>query len=137
MQRSNLFKNEEELVCEVCGKKLMDDANKSLINVIKNVETKKIVAMYPCCKCECDHIIRNKTKKDEISQWIDLRDLTNPYLYIKNIMAAMNNMYEGKGFENEEVFGTYKRIMLSMYPYVTRDSTDKENELAVLAAEIN
>ena len=132
MLRSNIFENEEELVCEVCGKNLMDNIDMSLINIIQNVETSKIVAMKPCCKGKCDEIIRYSAQNGEVSVWKDLKDFSNPYLYIRHVMAVMNSMYHGKGFENRVVFEEYKKIVLKMYPYITRNSSRAEDRRSAI-----
>jgi hypothetical protein len=136
MLRSNIFEDEEELVCEVCGKNLMDNIDMSLINIIQNVETRKIVAMKPCCKGKCDEIIRYSTQKGEVSVWKDMRDFSNPYLYIRHIIAVMESMYDGKGFENREAFDEYKKIVLSMYPFITRNSSKIEDRRAIIDAAL-
>jgi hypothetical protein len=131
MKRSNVFSNSKELTCKVCGKSLFEKPGMSMINIIMNTETDKIVSVVPCCKGKCDKSI--KANKNEVSGWKDLIDFTNPYLFIKHVMSVFNSMYDGEGFENKEAFEEYKDLLLTIYPYVTRDLTDEENESAILA----
>lgn len=131
MDRSNVFKDFVDVKCSVCGKALMDDPEMSMVNIIQNVETRKIVHIKPCCKGNCDKIISKVAKKGEISGWKDLTDFLNPYLYMRHVMAVLNSMHEGCGFDNSEAFEDYKNLVLNVYPYITRNMTDDEKEAAI------
>ncbi len=126
MKKSNVYGEARPIKCSVCGKDLMEDMGMSMVNIIQNIETDKIVSVRPCCKRQCDHIISKDAKNGEISGWKDLSDFTNPYLYLKHILSVMNNMYSGKGFENQEAFESYKNLIIDMYPYVTRNMDEEE-----------
>ena len=134
MNKSNVFSNSNELVCKVCGKPLFEEPGMSMINIIMNTKTNKIVSVAPCCKGKCDKSI--KAKNDEVSGWKDLSDFTNPHLYMKHIMSVFNSMYDGEGFENKEAFEAYKNLLLDIYPYITRDITEDEKEQALFANAI-
>lgn len=127
MKKSNIFDKTEDVVCSVCGKNLLEDPDMALLNIILN-EDNKIVHVKPCCKGDCDHKISRMVKDDESSGWKDIKDFTNPYLYMKHLMSVLNSMFDGKGFENKEAFENYKKFVLSMYPYVTRNLTDEDKE---------
>lgn len=132
MKKSNVFTNPKDVKCVVCGKNLIDDIDMSLVNIIQNMETHKIVKVCPCCKGSCDDKIERTAKENEISGWKDISDFTNPFLYIKHIMSVMNSMHNGNGFDNQAAFEDYKDLVLKMYPYVTRDMEEKENKRAIL-----
>jgi hypothetical protein len=129
MCKSNVYSNPKNLNCEICGKNLFDNPGMSMINIIQDMETQKIVAVKPCCKGKCDSSI--STQKNEISGWKDLSDFTNPYLYMKHIMSVMNCMNEDEGFANQKAFEDYKDLLLKVYPYVTRNLTDKEKQAVI------
>lgn len=133
MKMSNIYPNEVEIKCSVCGKNLMEDPGMSMVNIIENLDTQKIVRVKPCCKGACDKIVEKTAKSRELSGWKDLSDFLNPYLYIKHIMSVFNSMNDGKGFENVEAFEDYKQFLLNVYPYVTRDLSDKEKQDAVMS----
>lgn len=136
MEKSNVFSNQSEIKCSVCGKSLMDKPSMSMINIIENINTNKIIAVKPCCKGKCDKIIEKTAKTNEISGWKDLTDFLNPYLYMKHIMAVFNSMYDGEGFENKEAFEDYKDLLLNVYPYIARNISDEEKESAIICNEI-
>ena len=126
MKKSNVFSNQSEIKCSVCGKNLMDNPGMSMVNIIQNMDTQKIICVKPCCKGRCDKVIGSATKPREVSGWKDITDFLNPYLYMKHIMSVMNSMQDGEGFENDEAFEDYKSLLLNVYPYVTRDLSDEE-----------
>ncbi|MBQ8662329.1 MAG: hypothetical protein IJ471_00565 [Eubacterium sp.] len=131
MKKSNVFSNETAIKCSVCGKDLMLDPEMSLINIVQNMDTQKIISVKPCCKGRCDDIIQRSVKAREVSGWKDLTDFLNPYLYIKHIASVFNSTYTGAGFENQEAFEDYKKLILSTYPYVARDITEEEKNAAI------
>lgn len=133
MKKSNVISNPDELKCKICGKNLLDNPGMSMINIVENINTNKIISVSPCCKGKCDNYIQNKARANEVSGWKDLSDFTNPYLYIKHIMSVFNSMYDGVGFENKEAFEAYKDLLIKIYPFVTRDMTEEEIQSAMLA----
>lgn len=126
MNKSNVYSNAEDIKCSVCGKSLMKDPGMSMVNIIENINTHKIVYVKPCCKGKCDKTIERFAKDNEVSGWKDLSEFTNPYLYIKHVMSVFNSMSNGIGFENKEAFEDYKKLLIDMYPYITRNLTDEE-----------
>ncbi len=132
MKKSNVFSNPRTINCSVCGKDLMEDPGLSLVNIIQNIQTKKIICVKPCCKGKCDKIVSGNVKQGEVSGWKDFSDFTNPYLYLKHVMSVLNSMYAGEGFENEQAFEDYKNFLIDMYPYVTRELSEDEIRAAVL-----
>ncbi len=136
MKMSNVYSNPNSIKCGVCGKELMDNPSMSMINIIENMKTDKITKVIPCCKGVCDRKVQMAIKEDEVSGWKDITEFSNPYLYITNVMAVLNNMYDGKGFENKEAFEDYKSLLVKMYPYITRDMTEEELQEAILDSEL-
>jgi len=126
MRKSNVFDDSEDIRCCVCGKNLMGDVDASMVNIIQNTSTGKIISVCPCCKGMCDQKIEYSVKENELSGWKDLSTFTNPYLYLKHIMSVMNSMNCGEGFENETAFKAYKDLLIKMYPYVTRNMDSNE-----------
>ena len=98
----------------------------------QDVQTRKIICVKPCCKGECDKMVSGNVKQGGISVWIDISDFTNPYLYLKHVMAVLNGMYAGEGFENEQAFEDYKKFLIDMYPYITRELSEEEVRAAAL-----
>lgn len=133
MKISNVYSNQSEIKCSVCGKDLMENPQMSMVNIIQNLDTQKIVSVKPCCKGTCDKIIEKTAKVRELSGWKDLTDFLNPYLYMKHIMSVLNSLHDEEGFENKEAFEDYKALVLNAYPYVTRDMSDEEKQSAALS----
>lgn len=125
MEKSNVFSNNESLKCNYCGKDLMENINTSMVLIATNKEN-KITRFQVCCKGECDHSLKNKFTFNETDGWQELSEFFNPYFFIKYIMAIMNNMYDGTGFENKEAFESFKEFILKCYPYVTRNLSEAE-----------
>lgn len=132
MKRSNVFNDESNVACKVCGKNLLDDVENSLVNIVQNTKTHKIVSVTPCCKGKCDQRMQLQAGINEVSGWKDLKEFTNPYLYLKHIMSVMNSMAQGYGFENAEAFENYKALLIQLYPYIARDMEKDEIEYAAL-----
>lgn len=116
----------DEIVCSHCGKKLMENVGMSMISIVSNNDG-KVVAFNPCCKGACDKALKIKGMSND---WKELGELANPYGYLKYFMAVLNNEHEGGVFANEESFDNFKSLMISLYPYVTRDLTESEIESA-------
>lgn len=126
MNKSNVFEKEEKVLCENCGKDLMLDPEMSMVQIVDDMTTKKITRIVPCCKGECDNLLKLRLEENESDGWKDLSEFINPILYLKHIMSVLNNMYDGIGFANEEAFEEYKSLVIRCYPYVTRDMTEEE-----------
>lgn len=129
MKKSNIFNSNEEVKCEYCGKKLMDNPTLSMVQIVCDNEN-KITGILPCCKGKCDKELKNRIKDNNCDGWKEFDEFINPYLYIKHIMAVLNSMYEGRGFANKEAFESYKDLIIKCYPYITRDLTKNEIENA-------
>lgn len=132
MEKSNIFSNDESLKCSCCGKGLMENVNLSMVQIITN-EDGLITNVHPCCKKACDKQLLRGLKPGEDDGWRELSEFTNPYLYLKNIMAIMNNMSEGKVFANEQAFEDYKDILIKCYPYIARNLSNAEIQSAELS----
>ena len=133
MEKSNVYSSNTEIKCSICGKDLMEQPEMSLVNIIQNLDTNKIVSVKPCCKGKCDQIIEGTAKRRELSGWKDLTDFMNPYLYMQHIMSVMNSMQKAEGFENQDAYEEYKNLLLNMYPYITRNLSEEEKEEAIMS----
>lgn len=131
MEKSNIFDDANGVKCVYCGKNLMDDVHRSMVQLITN-EQWQITKVYPCCKGTCDKQLIKGMQKGESDGWQELSQFTNPYLYLKHIMSVMNNMYEGTGFANKQAFEDYKKLIIECYPYVARNLSDGERQSATM-----
>lgn len=122
MERNNMFTNYDPLECKNCGVDVLNNISQSI--VVIDEQDNKVKDVYACCKGKCD---------DELgrpSGWKELKDFTNPYLYLKHIMAILNNVYEGMEFTEEGLEG-YKQVLLRTAPYVFRNLNDDEIDRAI------
>lgn len=125
MKKSNIFREESIVSCKNCGKNLLNDVHKSMI-IIPTNEKGMIIDIIPCCKGECDDILSRNLDKRVSSGWKEFSEFVNPYLYLKHIIAVLNNQYEGLGFDNKNALENYKNLIISCYPYICRDLEDKD-----------
>ena len=126
-----LFNDQKSLRCTHCEKDLFESPGKSIIVFIEGVGTKEIIDIYPCCKGECDEVLRRNRQQDGyIDGWKDLTDYMNPVLYLKQVMAIINKMHGGTKLADNAI-EEYKNILLSVAPYVMREPTDKEKKQVV------
>jgi hypothetical protein len=125
MERNNMYSNVEELNCKHCGIDTLQDVGNSIVVIH---ETGNLVdQVFVCCKGECDDALGG------LPGWKDLKDFTNPYLYLKHVMAVFNNIHEdGMEFTSESLEG-YKSVLLKTAPYVFRDMSDKEIDSAAMS----
>ncbi len=132
MECANVFDNYQPPVCNVCGKNLIDNPKMSLINVVENIKTHKIKSFIPCCKGKCDDLISKTIRLNDnyISKWNDVFDYQNPYLYLKYVISMLNLMQSDEGFENKEAFESFKKFIIAMFPYVSRNMTKEEKDYA-------
>lgn len=125
MKKSNVFTKVRPIICSVCGKDLLQDMDNAVVIFTRNTDD-KIESVYSCCRNPCDLKCQSMIGKE--TEWVDLKDYANPQIYFRKIIAIMNAMNRKKLFENEEVFEAYKNILISMYPYVSRD-IDREEKM--------
>jgi len=119
MKRNNMYSSYEELNCRHCGKDVLQDISNSI--VVIHQKRNLVTDVFPCCKGNCDDALGS------LSGWKELKEFTNPYLYLKHLMAVLNNMHEGMEFTDEALEG-YKEVVTKTAPYVFRNMTDDERE---------
>jgi hypothetical protein len=124
VKRNNMYSKHEELNCKHCGADVLQDINNSI--VVIHQEGNTVTHVFPCCKGACDDALGS------LSGWKELKDFTNPYLYLKHVMAVLNNMHEGMEF-TDEAFEGYKQVLIKTAPYVFRDMGDDEMGDAALS----
>lgn len=125
MNRNNMYSKYEPLECKCCGNDTLKDVKGSII-VFHQIGV-NVDQVYACCKGNCDDALEG------LPGWKELSEFTNPYLYLKHVMAVFNNMHEdGLEFTDEALEG-YKSIFLKTAPYVFRDMENDEIDTAVIS----
>lgn len=129
-QYVRIFTDMPQLKCEFCGKNLLDDKNNGNFIVFRETdEGKKYKSIRYACK-EHDSIVTSNAKKEGLQDagWDDLDDLLIPTIWIKKLMAFVNEMYESRELVSDEYFCDVKQMFLNTFPYVARQMSQKELE---------
>ncbi len=129
---AKIFSEQDTLHCDHCGKDLLNP--KSGIIVIwhtfldEHVYTKRVVDIYWCCKDNCDRALQTKYRKSAVmDEWEDIPDVCTPLVYIKWVMMILNEHHRGNVY-SETAFDKIKHFLLTLFPYVARESTTEEKE---------
>lgn len=118
----------EGLYCKACGKPLFNNVSSALINFVTNEED-KIIMVAPFCKESCDEIFFCGVSDENYVFFKELRNFTNPMLFLREILNIMSRIESGKGFLNEEILDSYQDILCACSPKVLRmDFSEKEKE---------
>ncbi len=133
---ARIFAEAPSLICKVCSKELFDQDDHGVIQLWYKMSTKQenekqhFEYVYWTCRGRCDDVltqaIRGK-RSDLIDGWEDISDVMMPTIFIKWVMSTMNEHRGGVTYSNE-AFDNLKGFMLSVFPYVCRDLTEKEKE---------
>lgn len=126
-----------DLKCDFCGKNLLEPKKSGIVVIWEKVsdyreneEINEVVDIYCCCKGNCDHVLNNiyYTKYENIvNGWEDIPDICIPTIYLKWINSTLHELYSNAKY-SEESFKKIKRILLSIFPYISRELTDSEKE---------
>ena len=128
---AKIFATHPSLNCHHCGKNLLDPHPTGIIVLWqrRDPEAKTHVdTIYWCCKGNCDRklgfVLRGKGLTDG---WEDIPDVAIPLVFAKWIMAVLNELHTGETY-SPEAFDRLKEFILSLYPYVARQTTQAETE---------
>ena len=118
-----IFDKYYPLECEVCGKDLLesmfvDKISGVIVFVGKPMAGGSVFVddIFITCKGNCDQVKENKYRTDGFTSntWQDLMDLTNSALFIKYIMATLNNIENGNYKYSKDAFTKEKHFLLKM-----------------------
>lgn len=133
---AKIFAETPSLICKVCSKELFDQDDHGVIQLWHKTRTDYKNEKQHCeyvfwtCRGRCDdvlsHAIRDQ-RSDVIDGWEDISDVMMPTIFIKWVMSIMNELRDGVTY-SDEAFENLKNFMLSVFPYICRDLTDKEKE---------
>lgn len=123
-----LYSDCAKILCESCGVDVLENNG---IVVFATDKDGRITKVYACCRGKCDEFLeKTYVGNNEITGWKGIDDLKNPYLFLKNIMALINNLHAGKMIEYEAL-KKYQDIILACAQYVLREPTQEEKESAI------
>lgn len=135
---SNIYSSYEPLNCHCCGKDLLKENNNSIGGIIAFVVDyefsksngymkNKYVDVYFACKGRCDSILSNKYSKQGFgTYWKDISELKTPTLYIRWVIAIINNIYEGSIEIDDVAFKRLKHVILTVAQIVFRHQSESE-----------
>ncbi|PJE47056.1 MAG: restriction endonuclease [Sediminibacterium sp.] len=132
-----IFDKYYPLECDVCGKDLLesmfDDKMNGIISFVGRPISgnKKFVDdIYIACKGKCDKEKENefRIKGLTTNNWNDLKDLTNSALFIKYIMATLNQLQSGNYEYTKEAFAKEKVFLLKMSQKVLFQMNEEDKE---------
>lgn len=142
---ASIFKEKLEIKCDNCGKDLLttrngifvilqDNGNYALSNSRRIYSKEKDV--YFSCKGNCDTILENRFRKLGLKRggWEDIDDLMIPTLFLRNIVAYMNQLTDQEvAIEAHEKM---KQLYIGVFPHIARNLTEKEKERVESLVEI-
>ncbi len=128
------------LECEVCGKDLLEsmfvDKMNGVIAFVENRSSNQIEDIYIACKGNCDKQKENSYRSaGYTTSWQGILDLANPALFIKYIMATLNNMQDGTISYSDKAFKKEKDFILKMSQKVLVQMNEEDRERVKSLAE--
>ncbi len=126
-----IFSDTPHLDCDYCGKNLLDENNKG--NYIVFEESAADGTKLKCIKYACkehDDIVTSEARQHKLQDagWDDVDDLLMPVMWIKKLMAFMNEMHDPNVKMSDEYFADVKHMFLNTFPFVTREMSQQESE---------
>jgi restriction endonuclease len=130
---ADLFADQESLFCKSCGKDLLEPKGGIVVvwrrfdrDENENMMWKEISDVYWCCKGECDKALAGG-RVNQQEQWQDIPDLCIPTLYLRRVARFMDEIHEGVKFR-DEALEKMRELLVTLFPFVCRHQTMKENE---------
>ncbi|WP_338826325.1 hypothetical protein MTBGP_11340 [Moorella thermoacetica] len=122
------------LKCDYCGEDLLKKGGNVIFMTKFDYShgTKEYISIYFACKGDCDVELTRQNQVEGISSgWRDVKEFTNPYLYLNFIMAFINGLKKGHKY-SEQAYERMKDIFLIFGQKVFRQPTHEEMENANL-----
>ena len=133
---AKIFVEPPSLKCKVCEKELFEQDDQGVITLWSKMrsdyvnEKEHFEGVYWTCRGRCDdalsHTIR-ASHDDLIDGWEDISDVMMPTIYIKWVMSITNQLRDGVTY-SDEAFENLKSFMIAIFPYISRNLTNKEKE---------
>jgi hypothetical protein len=125
------------LACDYCGKDLLEPKRSGIVVMWEkiydhreNYDIHEYVDIYCSCKGHCDRVLKaNHYSKYEhvIDAWEDIPDIAIPTVYFKWVNSIFIELYH-KAKYSESAFKKIREIMLAIFPYISRELTEKEKD---------
>lgn len=132
------------LECKVCGCDLLkkaceDESNQNRGNIafVLDPDTQKIIDVYATCAGSCDRKMQSiLASKGLYTAWDSINDLLIPTLYLRRLMALINQFAHDRSEFELPALEKYKNILIAISQYVFRQQSDNELERAKDLAEL-
>lgn len=126
-----IFSDTPQLNCEYCDKNLLDDNNHG--NFIVFYDQENHAEELSCIKYACkehDRFVTERAREQNLRDagWDDVDDLLIPTIWIKKLMAFINELYTSRDKVSEKYFNDFKKMFLSTFPYIVREMSQEELE---------
>lgn len=135
---AKIFAEKPELSCVYCGKSLLTPEPRGIVVVWttlhRNSERNRTHTehVYWCCKAACDKALqRQYWRKGLVDGWEDIPDLIIPLVYIRWVMAMLNELHGGMTYSKEALANSKHlllNLLLNLFPLVSRHMTDDDKE---------
>lgn len=129
---AKIFATRPTLYCKYCNNNLLEPEPTGIIVLWYQRDPSTGKAhyheMYWCCKGECDAALSRSTKRTGlIDGWEDIPDVAIPIMFARWLMACLNQLNSGNTY-SPDAFNNLKDFILSVYPFISRNATQKEQE---------
>ncbi len=135
---ADLFEDQDSIFCEYCQKDLLKPKSGVVVwrsfnrDENENWIGEEITDVYWCCKGECDKTLRaSHHQANHVDRWQDIPDLCIPTLYLRRVAMLMDQLHRGVRFQ-DRALEKMKELLITLFPFICREQTTKENERTAL-----
>ncbi len=124
---AKIFGKIEPLQCAVCQRNLLESDVPGLYAWLSPTgsEELKYTGIACVCKGKCDQEFFSRNKRVQDTGWEDLENLKIPTLWLRSLMAFMNECREENNY-SDEAYKEMKMLFITTFPYIARHLTQKE-----------
>jgi len=137
---AKVYSDKPELLCENCGKNLLEVKNGIFVMLAEHVPDKEswsgytetdVKDMFFSCKGNCDNILRLRYEHHGLfdAGWDDIDDVLIPTGYLRNLITFINKISED-GLD-KRILEKMKSLYINAFPYIARELTETEKERLV------
>jgi hypothetical protein len=115
------------LSCVGCGKDLLTTPRKAMVGFVKALDDRRqYVDVYWACKGECDRHVQARYPR-MATGWRDVSDLMIPLIFMRFVMAMLNQMRQATVF-SDVAFENVKTLILILSQVAMRNTSDEQRE---------
>ena len=126
---AEIFEELDPLECAVCRRNLLESDASGIYAWCSKVSSQKreYTGIACVCKGECDKEYFSQNRSIKHAGFEEIGDLKNPTLWLKSLMAFMNECREENNY-SDEAYKEMKMLFITTFPYIARHLTQKEQE---------